>query len=212
MSDAFDLAPAQRAQLRTVPPGEPEGSHRERLLAGMAAAIREHGYAGTTVAEVVAHARTSRRTFYQHFADRDACFVALFELLAAQTLELLTEGATGDGPFLERLDAGLAAYLGQVAAEPELTRSVILELPAIGPAGVAIDREATERIARQLVVLVEEAAAHDPAVRPLPLEGWLVIVAGFRELIVHALEHGREPHELHAVAVDLVRRVTLREG
>lgn len=191
---------------------DPEGSHRERLLAGMATAIREHGYAGTTVAEVVAHARTSRRTFYQHFTDRDACFLALFETVAARTQEVLIEGATGDGPYLQRLDAALGAYLEHVASEPELTRSLILELPAIGPAGVAGDREATERIARQLVVLVEEAAAHDPAVRTLPLEGWLVVVSGFRELVVHALEHGQEPREVHAVAVDLVRRITLHEG
>ncbi len=190
--------------------GDPEGSHRARLLAGMAAAIREHGYAQTTVAEVVAAARTSRRTFYQHFEDRDACFLALFDLVAARLLEVVTEGATGDRPYLERLDAALRAYLDQVAAEPALTRSMILELPAIGPAGVARDHEATGRIARALVVLVEEAAEHDPSVRPLPFEGWLVVVAGFRELMVHAFEHGREPGEMHAVAVDLVRRVTTR--
>ena len=191
---------------------DPEGSHRARLLAGMAEAVREHGYAATTVAEVVANARTSRRTFYQHFEDRDACFLALFDALAAQLLEAITEGATGEGPYLARLDAALAAYFERVAAEPELTRSVILELPAIGPAGVARDREATERIARQLVVLVEEAAGHDPDVRPPAFEAWLVVVAGFRELVLHALEHGRPPRELHAVALDLVRRITTRTG
>lgn len=190
---------------------EPAGSHRERLLHGLAGAIREHGYAGTTVAEVVALARTSRRTFYQHFSDRDACLLALFEVMSGRMLEVITEGATGEGPFLERLDAALAAYLRQVAEEPELTRSMILELPAIGPAGVRADREATERIARALVVIVEEAAQHDPAVRPLPLEGWLVVVGGFRELIVHALEHGQPPLALLPIAVDLVRRLTLQE-
>ena len=194
------------------PTPDPEGSHRERLLAGMAAAIREHGYGPTTVAEVVANARTSRRTFYQHFADRDDCFLALFEVLAARTLEIITEGATGEGPYLQRVDEALRAYLAQVAAEPALMRSMILELPAVGPAGVARDRETTDRMARQLVVLVHEAAEHDPTVRPLSLEAALVVVAGFRELVVFALEHGREPQELHAVAVDLVRRITLAEG
>jgi AcrR family transcriptional regulator len=191
---------------------DPEGSHRARLLAGMATAIREHGYGATTVAEVVANARTSRRTFYQHFEDRDACFLALFDALALQLLEVVTEGATGDGPYLPRLDAALTAYLDQVATDPELTRSMILELPAIGPAGVARDREATERIARQLLVLVTEAAEHDPDVQPPPFEAWLVVVAGFRELVIHALEHGRPPAELHAVALDLVRRITTRGG
>lgn len=199
--------------MSTPAPGElvREGPHRERLLAGLAAAIREHGYASTTVAEVVARARTSRRTFYEHFADRDAAFLALFEVMTTHMIDTITRGAEGSGPFLERLDAALAAYIEQVAAEPELIRSSILELPAIGPAGVAADRGTTERIARQLVLIADEAAVHDPAVRPLPLEGWLVVVAGFRELVVHALEHGRPPQELHAVAVDLVRRITIRD-
>ncbi len=186
-------------------------SHRERLLLGLAAAMREHGYAGTTVAEVVALARTSRRTFYQHFADRDACLLALFEVMSGRMLAVITEGATGEGPYLERLDAALSAYLGQVAEDPALTRSMILELPAIGPAGVRADREATERIARALVVLVEEAAEHDASVRPLPLQGWLVVVGGFRELVVHALEHGQPPLELLPIAVELIRRLTVRE-
>lgn len=195
-----------------TPLGDPGGSHRARLIAGLATAIREHGYAQTTVAEVVANARTSRRTFYQHFEDRDACFLALFDLLSVQMLEGITEAATGDQPYLERLDAALRAYLDLVAADPAVTRSVILELPAIGAQGVRRDREATDRIARALHVLVEEAAGHDPTVRGLPFEGWLVVVAGFRELVVHALEHGREPRELHDVAVDLVRRITTQPG
>jgi AcrR family transcriptional regulator len=45
------------------------GDHRERLIAAMAASVEERGYADTTVADVVRIARTSRRTFYQHFQD-----------------------------------------------------------------------------------------------------------------------------------------------
>ena len=53
------------------------GGFRRRLLEGMAAAIRECGYRDTTVADVVRHARTSRRTFYEHFPSKQACFIAL---------------------------------------------------------------------------------------------------------------------------------------
>ncbi len=91
-------------------------------------------------------------------------------------------------------------------------RAMILELPAIGAAGVRRDRELTDRTARQVVRLVAEAAEHDATVVPLSLEGALVIVAGFRELVVFTLEHGREPRELHGTAVDLVRRLTVRDA
>ncbi len=202
--------------MSTEPPGRSAegadpGSHRDRLLAGLAEAIREHGYVPTTVAEIVARAKTSRRTFYQHFEDRDACLLALFDEMAGQLVHVLTEAATGEAPYLERLDATLAAYLELVAADPALMRAMILELPAIGAAGVRRDRELTDRTARQIVLLVEEAAEYDDTVQPLALEAALVITAGFRELVVYSLEQGREPRELHGTAVELVRRLTVKE-
>ncbi len=55
---------------------EPAG-FRQRLLDGLASAIEADGYRNTTVADIVRGARTSRRTFYEHFDSKEACFVAL---------------------------------------------------------------------------------------------------------------------------------------
>jgi AcrR family transcriptional regulator len=193
-----------------VPDGS--GSHRERLLAGMAAAIREHGFGPTTVAEVVAHARTSRRTFYQHFDDREDCFLALNDLLTERLLEVIAEAATGEENWEERVDRTLVAYLGALASEPELTRACIVEVPALGPEGLARTRALKERAAHLLCRLVEEAREHDPHLRPLSLEAALMLVGGFEDLVLWALEHGRDLTELQAVAGDLVRRITIRDG
>ncbi len=56
-----------------------QATHRDRLIAAMAASIEAKGYRETTVADVVRLARTSRRTFYEHFVDRESCFLALFD-------------------------------------------------------------------------------------------------------------------------------------
>ena len=58
--------------------GPPRRGHRARLTGGLAAAIAEKGYAAVTIADVVRHARVSKRTFYEHFADKEACFLALY--------------------------------------------------------------------------------------------------------------------------------------
>jgi AcrR family transcriptional regulator len=63
--------------------------HRARLTEALAASIEEKGYRATTVADVVRLARTSRRTFYEHFADRDACFLALFDETTDRVMEQL---------------------------------------------------------------------------------------------------------------------------
>jgi AcrR family transcriptional regulator len=48
---------------------------RDRLLDGLAASIGERGYRDTTVADIVRHARTSKRTFYEQFASKEECLI-----------------------------------------------------------------------------------------------------------------------------------------
>ena len=57
--------------------GDDQRSFRQRLLDALEESIAEDGYPNTTVGDVVRRARTSRRTFYEHFSSREACFVAL---------------------------------------------------------------------------------------------------------------------------------------
>ena len=64
---------------------------RGRLLDGLAQSIAERGYRATTVADVVRHAKTSKRTFYDEFASKEECFVELLrtnndDLIAASRL------------------------------------------------------------------------------------------------------------------------------
>ena len=200
-----ELAPQPLALLP-----EPAG-FRDRLLLGMAEAIREHGgFRPVTVAEVVRRARTSRRTFYQHFDDRESCFLALFDVVSARLLETIADAATGDGPFGDRVDRAVAAYLGALAAEPVLTRACVQEAPGISPEGMARVRAMNERWAHQIMRLVEEARQHEPALLPLPLEVATIITGGFRDLVVTALEQGRDLTELQDVAGDVFRRITMR--
>ena len=185
------------------------GGFRERLLVGMAEAIREQGsIRPVTVAEVVRNAKTSRRTFYQHFADRDACFLALFDVVSEALLLRIADAATGDAPFADRLDAAVAAYLGAVAAEPVLTRVCIQETPSM-PDGLTRVQRLHERWAHQIMLLVEEAREHDATLRPLPLEVATIITGGFRDLVITALDQGRDLTELHDVAIDVLRRITM---
>jgi AcrR family transcriptional regulator len=190
---------------------DPDAGFRDRLLLGMADAIREHGgFRPVTVAEVVRHARTSRRTFYQHFDDREACFLALFDVVSARLLETIADAATGEGPWAVRVDRAMGAYLGALAAEPVITRACIQETPSIGPLGMDRVRAMNERWAHQIMRLVEEARPHDDTLLPLPLEVATIITGGFRDLVVTALDQGRDLTELQDVAGDVFRRITMR--
>ena len=52
---------------------------RSRLLAAAVRAVDELGWANTTVADIVARSRISRRTFYETFANREECLAAVLE-------------------------------------------------------------------------------------------------------------------------------------
>ena len=54
-------------------------SQRTRLVDAMAQIVAEKGYPATTVADVVERAGVSRRTFYEQFADKEACFLAAYD-------------------------------------------------------------------------------------------------------------------------------------
>jgi AcrR family transcriptional regulator len=184
-------------------------NHRQRLLAGMAASVRERGFARTTVADVVREARVSRRTFYEHFEDLVDCYLALSDVAGDVVLQAIADGVSLDVPLQERLAGGLDAWWALITSDPGLSRSFALELHLAGERGIAQLRRVVERTGRLLHDLVEEAREHDPALRPLPVDVAMIIAAGIRELVTEALEEDAERRlpEVRAAAIELLRAV-----
>src|SRR4051812_3579313 len=106
---------------------------RGRLVAGMAAAVAERGYANATISDVVRHARLSKRTFYEPFPDKETAYLAAYEAAAERLLTAITEAAKGPAPWRERIDAIPRVYLDALAAMPELTRTFLIEILGAGP-------------------------------------------------------------------------------
>jgi AcrR family transcriptional regulator len=180
--------------------------HRERLIDAMAASIEEKGYRTTVVADVVRLARTSRRNFYEHFEDRDACFLALFDAVNADLIEQIAGAVQPDRPWEEQVDAAVAAYLDAVSSRPELWQSFLRELPALGHEGTARRRATIERFADLLVTLVESSRREQPELgaRPLTKDMAIIIVGGLGELFAIASEQRRDVRELRPVAAQTV--------
>lgn len=181
---------------RTSPDQAP--GHRERLIAAMATSIEERGYRETTVADVVRLARTSRRNFYEHFNDRDGCFLALFDATNQAMLEEIEAAVAPDRPLDEQVDAAVEAYISSVAGHPALYSSFVRELPGLGAQGAARGQATIERFAEMLVGLVDRARDAQPGlvVHALDLDTAIIIVGGLRELLVLSLQQGRDLREL----------------
>lgn len=175
----------------------------------MAQAIEEQDFRETTVADVVRIARTSRRTFYEHFEDREGCFLALFDATNEGMMDAIAASVSPELPLGEQVDRALSAYIEGVATHPALYRSFVRELPALGRAGAERQLAVIERFAELLVAMVAAGRRAQPelGLAPLHPDTAIMIVGGLRELAVIALQHGRDIRELHERAAATVRAI-----
>lgn len=109
------------------PRGTVAGDQRERLLDATEALIAEKGATGTTIEAIVKGAGVSSVTFYEHFRDKDECFVAAFERAVEELRAEVGEAIPAGAPRSEQVGAGLEALLSALDAEPARARLCFVE-------------------------------------------------------------------------------------
>ncbi len=194
-------------QADSVVPADAIGDHRERLLAGMAAAVRADGFQHTTLSDVVREARVSRRTFYEHFRDPVDCYVALLEQLAARTVLAVAQAIGTQGTPEERLDRAVGGYLDALEDDPRLMGSFMRELHLTGERGRQLLVDVNIRAGEAIHRLVEEARAQEPELHPVSVPMARMMVAGIVQSALIAQDEGRPLDEVRATAIALIRRL-----
>jgi AcrR family transcriptional regulator len=119
---------------RKLPADLVHAVQRERLIAAMLDAAATIGYRDTNVQDVIERAGVSRPTFYDHFANKDDCFLAAFDASAQRLRSRVAAAAARGESWRSRLRLGLAAVLAFAAAEPQTARTLIVEARAASPA------------------------------------------------------------------------------
>lgn len=169
--------------------------HRQRLLDGLADALQTQAFAEITIADIVAKARVSKRTFYEQFASKEACLLALGERLCDQTLALIAANYRFDEDWITQLRNVTHAYLSSLESQTAVMRAMYIELMTIGAEGLALRRRMGERFGQFLIMQVEAFRAVEPHKRPLTPTMATAVIGGINELILQAIERG-EAHRL----------------
>lgn len=116
---------------RKLPSDLVSAVQRERLIAAMLRAAAELGYRQATVQDVIDRAGVSRPTFYEHFANKEDCFLAAFDTTAARLRDRIDAAADrGGANWRDRLRCSLEELLHFVGHEPDAARSLIVEARA----------------------------------------------------------------------------------
>jgi AcrR family transcriptional regulator len=121
---------------------------RRRILEATADLVAEQGYQETTMEEIVRRAKVGYATFYKHYPDREAAFLALLDAAIEHTVSRV-EGAykREEGPWADRVGAALGALFEDVAAHPNPARAVLVEALTAGAEAAARHEAALRRLA-----------------------------------------------------------------
>ncbi|WP_233608452.1 TetR/AcrR family transcriptional regulator [Nocardia stercoris] len=175
---------------------------RRRILDAMGDAVRAHGYREATVADVVRLARTSRRTFYEHFSSKQDCYIALLAERNHLTVATIQAAVDVDAPWRSQVRQAVEAWIDVQTADPVLTHSWIRDVPAMGEASHALQRDTSAEFVSLVRALADTERFRAAGLRPPTRDGAVMLLGGFRELIATAVEDGRDITDIVDVAVD----------
>jgi AcrR family transcriptional regulator len=169
-------------------------AQRRRLLRAAIAAVAESGYHAVTVAGIVRRARVSRAAFYEHFDDKDDCFLTAtaegWQLLTGQVIAA-ARAMPDDAPAEDMLRAGLRAFLGFLAAEPAFARVFYIDMPSAGPAAAGRVHAAAEQYAGINRRWHERARIRNPGWPRVPGEAYTALAGGTIQLVRSYVRAGR---------------------
>ena len=176
------------AGVRKLPSDLVSAVQRERLIAAMLRAAAELGYREANVQEVIERAGVSRPTFYEHFSNKEDCFLTAFDVTAGRLRNRIATAVQKGGDSLrDRLRFGLETLLHFASTEPDAARTLVVEARAASPDAVQRRDELLEHFSACIDTQVRELLPDAPSYSPITAAG---IVGGVEALLYSRLCKG----------------------
>lgn len=161
-------------------------TQRDRLIDAMARTVAAKGYAGASLGDVCTAAGVSTRAFYQHFADKQACFLAAFDLGVVLLQKAVTGAYGGSEPWPVRMHRGLDTLLRILAAEPAFAALAVVEVLAAGPTA-----RARRRLLLDMYTVFFADAPRGPDLSEVPAGVIDAVIAGVYGVVYDFVSTGR---------------------
>jgi AcrR family transcriptional regulator len=185
---------------RGAPSPEEVARHQKARLEGaMVEAVARHGYADTSLRELVAIAGISKSAFYEHFESKQECFFATFDEIVAEAGRRVGEAYRAPGDLRQKFVAGLGVFMRMASEQPEAAALAAVESLTLGAAGV----EHRQRASLTFEALIQQSFEHAPSPTPVSPLTVRAIVAGVRGIAYRRLRN-REEAELPGLVEQLV--------
>ncbi len=198
--------PARRTLPRgsqALPREQVAADQLQRLLLAMIDSVGEKGYRATTISDVVGRAGVSRKTFYEHFPNKQACLLATFDVIAPDGGRRAIEAYEAAAGPQEGVEAAIRALFEATIDNPGAARLNMVEIVAAGPAGI----ERRERAVDEYRNFVRGMLQQEPDDGTVPDAVVRAVVGGLNRILYSRVRHGQRA-ELRQLVPDLMRWVT----
>jgi AcrR family transcriptional regulator len=173
-----------------LPAATVRGSQRARIVRAMLECVGRDGYEATTVPQVVATARVSRNAFYEFFADKADCFIAVCDQTGEEMLgELLELAAEPD--WVQAMREGARRYLRWWQERPTIASAYLISLPTVGDRALRQRERQFEAFRAMFADLARRARAEQPGLPPVGDLVPRVLVLAINELVAEEVRAGR---------------------
>ncbi|MGI9185605.1 MAG: TetR/AcrR family transcriptional regulator [Solirubrobacteraceae bacterium] len=164
---------------------------RQRLLRAAAFEFARDGYAGASSESISRGAGMSKATFYEHFANKEECMLALFDLASEVVVAAMATAAQrAPGDARERIRAGVRAFLSALSDHPEYAQTLLVEIIGAGPRAAQHRDKVLQTFAAVLDAENVEAARRGLSGRFASSHDSFAIVGAIAELVSRQLRLG----------------------
>jgi AcrR family transcriptional regulator len=185
-----------------VPDSSNLKNHRSRLLEALAIVLERQTLSELYTGDIAKEAGVSKRTFYEHFGNKEECFLDLYVTNSGKVLEVVRHNIAVTDPTLsitERVQYGVKAYLNVMQSQALLMKRLYIDIMSLGTEGMKARRQVAQQFAELIINIYENERKYNPALPILKDELVLGIVAGLNELILFKIEDGKADQLLDLV-------------
>lgn len=179
---------------------EVAADQRRRLIDAMIYLAGRQGYAATTVSDIIATAQVSRKTFYEHFAERKDLLLETFDTASPAAFEEVQLAARRTGGPIRQFEAMMRRLTRLAQESPGTIALSTIEIAAVEPDGL----QRRERLMGAYGELIDECLGADGERKALPPTLARALAGGTYRTLDAQLRLGRRA-ELGEISDQLAR-------
>jgi AcrR family transcriptional regulator len=177
---------------QALPREQVAADQRERLYEATIKSIDERGFVATTISDLVANAGVSRRSFYEHFENKEECLLATYDALVGRLTERIAQAYDPKQEWTAQIEAIVGALFEASSDRPDAARLISVEMGAAGPVGIERWARDADQLARFFIALFEQAPGEGTVPEPIAR----AIVGGLRTILYSRLRRERSSRSL----------------